>query len=150
MRDTEFERLNNQPSPDEIVERVVAHLRRRSIVGVEKYGTTLKDSPESIVARLRHLQQETLDASNYIEWAIDWIEQYILPVVQQSGIVGEPNALSLEQWRRRIADVQEKNYWKERCEAAERVINESPCDPDITSNQIKAINVWEEIKNREI
>src|SRR5690606_7217009 len=27
------------------------------------------------------------------------------------------------------------NYWKRRCEAAERYISESPCDPDITKTQ---------------
>lgn len=32
-------------------------------------------------------------------------------------------------------------YWKERCKLAEKCLEESPCDPDITSEQIKA---WEE------
>jgi len=32
----------------------------------------------------------------------------------------------------------ESAYWKHRCKLAEIVIEESPCDPDITSAQIKA------------
>ena len=32
------------------------------------------------------------------------------------------------------------DYWKQRCELAEKCLEESPCDPDITSDQIKAHN----------
>lgn len=38
------------------------------------------------------------------------------------------------------------NYWQIRCEAAEKYINESPCDPDIRVDQYKAYVKWEEIK----
>jgi hypothetical protein len=31
-------------------------------------------------------------------------------------------------------------YWKHRCKLAEKVIEVSPCDPDITPEQIKAIS----------
>ena len=34
-------------------------------------------------------------------------------------------------------------YWKKRCELAEEFIEESPCDPDITSEQIKAYDEWQ-------
>ena len=34
------------------------------------------------------------------------------------------------------------DYWKQRCELAEKCIEESPCDPDITSDQIKAHNAY--------
>lgn len=37
------------------------------------------------------------------------------------------------------------NYWKRRCEAAEKYINESPCDPDITPAQEAAYDAWQEI-----
>lgn len=30
------------------------------------------------------------------------------------------------------------DYWKQRCLLAEQCLEESPCDPDITSDQIKA------------
>ena len=38
----------------------------------------------------------------------------------------------------------ELDYWKQRCELAEKCIEESPCDPDITSDQIKAHNDYNE------
>lgn len=34
------------------------------------------------------------------------------------------------------------DYWKQRCELAEKCLEESPCDPDITSDQIKAHNTY--------
>lgn len=42
-----------------------------------------------------------------------------------------------------IADVSgsllsDTEYWKQRCQLAEKYIEESPCDPDITSSQIEA------------
>lgn len=39
-------------------------------------------------------------------------------------------------------------YWKKRCLAAEKFINESPCDPDIYPEQIEAYNNWQQIKNK--
>ena len=34
------------------------------------------------------------------------------------------------------------DYWKQRCLLAEKCLEESPCDPDITSDQIKAWNSY--------
>lgn len=34
------------------------------------------------------------------------------------------------------------DYWKQRCLLAEQCLEESPCDPDITSDQIKAWNAY--------
>ena len=42
-----------------------------------------------------------------------------------------------------------ESYWEKRCRAAELYIEESPCDPDITSNQIKAYIEWKDIVNKE-
>ena len=33
-------------------------------------------------------------------------------------------------------------YWKQRCLLAEKCIEESPCDPDITEEQIKAFKEY--------
>ena len=33
-------------------------------------------------------------------------------------------------------------YWKERCLLAEDYISKSPCDPDITPEQLEAYNEW--------
>jgi hypothetical protein len=34
------------------------------------------------------------------------------------------------------------DYWKQRCLLAEKCLEENPCDPDITSDQIKAWNAY--------
>lgn len=34
------------------------------------------------------------------------------------------------------------DYWKQRCLLAEKCLEESPCDPDMTSDQIKAWNAY--------
>jgi len=40
----------------------------------------------------------------------------------------------------------ELEYWKQRCELAEKYIEETPCDPDIYEEQIVAYNNWTEFK----
>lgn len=42
----------------------------------------------------------------------------------------------------------EDQYWEKRCLAAEYFISKSPCDPDITSEQIKAHLIWQDIKDQ--
>lgn len=39
-----------------------------------------------------------------------------------------------------------KDYWYNRCYQAEKFIEESPCDPDITKEQIEAHKNWQESK----
>jgi hypothetical protein len=55
---------------DPIVEAVRADLRRRSEVGIQKYGTTLAGNPIDLRAWLEHLLEELLDASCYVKRAI--------------------------------------------------------------------------------
>jgi hypothetical protein len=38
----------------------------------------------------------------------------------------------------------ELQYWKTRCELAEKFIDKSPCDPDIYEDQLKAWNEYQE------
>lgn len=56
------------PCQDAVVEDVVALLRRRSAVGLAKYGATLEGL--SLRAALQHLLEEQLDAANYTMTAI--------------------------------------------------------------------------------
>lgn len=42
------------------------------------------------------------------------------------------------------------HYWQIRCELAEKCIEESPCDPDITQKQIDSLKEWEEFKNQPV
>lgn len=52
---------------DKIVDDVISRFKQRSEVGIEKYGTTLYDSPDGFYSFLNHLQEELMDATLYIE-----------------------------------------------------------------------------------
>lgn len=54
-----------QTTTDPIVLSVIQKLNNRSLVGISKYNTTLKSNNTDNF--LRHLQEELLDAANYIE-----------------------------------------------------------------------------------
>lgn len=53
------------PKKDSIVEEVVKQFRKRSELGITKYGTTLAENETDNF--LIHLQEELMDAVNYIE-----------------------------------------------------------------------------------
>ena len=60
---------------DEIIERVIQKFRNRSEVGFKKYGVTLKDDYQPLGKWLTHIQEELMDAVNYIEKVkdvLDW------------------------------------------------------------------------------
>jgi hypothetical protein len=50
---------------DEIVEKVITSFKKRSIVGIKKYGTTLQENNNDDF--LQHLKEELMDAVLYIE-----------------------------------------------------------------------------------
>jgi len=52
---------------DPIIEKVCDQLVERSDVGYKKYGVTLEDDLGGLAKWLQHLQEELLDAANYIE-----------------------------------------------------------------------------------
>lgn len=52
---------------DPIVEQVARKLALRSLVGYTKYGTSLDKNDNPLDYWLRNLQEELLDAANYIE-----------------------------------------------------------------------------------
>ena len=58
----------NIKTKDEIVQRVIKHLDDRSQKGFKTYGVSLKnDNTRDTVGWLTMLQEELLDAANYIE-----------------------------------------------------------------------------------
>jgi len=67
---------------DKIIERVINKIKSRSDVGYKKYGVTLKDDEQSLDTWLNHIQEELMDAVNYIEKArevlTDEIEEAML------------------------------------------------------------------------
>jgi hypothetical protein len=52
---------------DSIVESLVKKYKERSEVGIKKYGTTLDREDLNTLDWLKHLQEELMDASLYIE-----------------------------------------------------------------------------------
>ena len=52
---------------DVIIDRVIEKIKSRSDVGFEKYGVTLKDDDQPLDVWLTHIQEELMDAVNYIE-----------------------------------------------------------------------------------
>ncbi len=60
---------------DPIIERVVGKFVGRSNVGFKKYGVTLMDDKSNMDEWLNHLQEELMDAVNYIERAREEISR---------------------------------------------------------------------------
>ena len=54
---------------DKIIEQVINKIKSRSDVGFKKYGVTLSDDEQSLDTWLKHIQEELIDAVNYIEKA---------------------------------------------------------------------------------
>lgn len=54
---------------DPVIEKVVRKFVKRSKVGFKKYGVTLRDDKSNMDEWLNHLQEELMDAVNYIERA---------------------------------------------------------------------------------
>ena len=52
---------------DPVIKTVVDKFVERSDVGFEKYGVTLDEDNAPLVAWMNHLQEELMDAVNYIE-----------------------------------------------------------------------------------
>jgi len=67
---------------DKIIERVINKIKGRSDVGYKKYGVTLHEDDQSLDVWLTHIQEELMDAVNYIEKAkavlTDEIEECML------------------------------------------------------------------------
>lgn len=79
---------------DPIIKEVCHKLIIRSRAGIEKYGTTLKDNTADNY--LKHLQEELMDATNYIETLLQQ-HQDITQIVSS-----EPNDGQLGKKIRRI------------------------------------------------
>mgnify|MGYP001005551637 CR=1 FL=1 len=60
---------------DKIIEQVINKIKSRSDVGFKKYGVTLKDDNQPLDVWLTHIQEELMDAVNYIERAREEIKR---------------------------------------------------------------------------
>lgn len=54
---------------DKVIAQVIRKIQDRSDVGFKKYGVTLADDDQPLDTWLNHLQEELMDAVNYIEKA---------------------------------------------------------------------------------
>ncbi len=54
---------------DKIIEQVINKIKSRSDVGYKKYGVTLHEDDQTLDTWLNHLQEELMDAVNYLEKA---------------------------------------------------------------------------------
>ena len=72
---------------DKIIERVINKIKSRSDVGYAKYKVTLHDDDQPLDVWLTHIQEELMDAVNYIEKAkavlTDEIEECMLKRAEQ-------------------------------------------------------------------
>jgi hypothetical protein len=66
--------------------------------------------------------------------------------------VGDFDMEDMVEYAKIVPEVKEEepyDYWKERCLAAEKFIDLSPCDPDIYDDQLIAHGEWVAIKNKQ-
>ena len=60
---------------DIIIEKVIEKIRSRSDVGFKKYGVTLEQDDQPLDKWLTDIQEELMDAINYIEKAKDTLNK---------------------------------------------------------------------------
>jgi len=54
---------------DQIIKQVINKIKSRSDVGFKKYGVTLHQDDQPLDVWLQHIQEELMDAVNYLEKA---------------------------------------------------------------------------------
>lgn len=54
---------------DQIIKQVINKIKSRSDVGFKKYGVTLHQDDQPLDKWLEHIQEELMDAVNYLEKA---------------------------------------------------------------------------------
>ena len=74
---------------DKIIERVVNKIKQRSDVGYKKYGVTLQDDDQTLDKWLTHIQEELMDAVNYIEKVKSVLSDEIEEAMLKRYMVGE-------------------------------------------------------------
>ena len=62
-------------SRDIIIDRVIEKIKKRADVGFKKYGVTLEQDDQPLDKWLTDIQEELMDAINYIEKAKDTLNK---------------------------------------------------------------------------
>jgi hypothetical protein len=84
---------------DPIVQSVIEKFSSRSDVGFKKYGVTLEDDHQGVKAWLNHLQEELMDAVNYLEKAM--------------AVLDAENAKKIEVVEPKVLDRSNVKWWEE-------------------------------------
>ena len=74
---------------DKIIEQVINKIKNRSDVGYKKYGVTLQDDDQTLDKWLTHIQEELMDAVNYIEKVKSVLSDEIEEAMLKRYMVGE-------------------------------------------------------------
>tara|TARA_Y100000361_G_scaffold137341_1_gene138689 strand:+ start:843 stop:1127 length:285 start_codon:yes stop_codon:yes gene_type:complete len=74
---------------DKIIEQVINKIKQRSDVGYKKYGVTLQDDDQTLDKWLTHIQEELMDAVNYIEKVKSVLSDEIEEAMLKRYMVGE-------------------------------------------------------------
>ena len=77
---------------DEIIERVIKKIKSRSEVGYKKYGVTLKEDYQPLGKWLTHIQEELMDAVNYIEKVKDVLDYEENIIDKRNEAINKVNA----------------------------------------------------------
>ena len=79
---------------DQIIKQVINKIQSRSDVGFKKYGITLEDDKQPLDTWLQHLQEELMDAVNYLEKAKMSLREEIEECYIKDIEVVDPEAVS--------------------------------------------------------
>lgn len=82
---------------DKIINRVIDKIQKRAEAGYKKYGVGLDKDEQSLDTWLNHLQEELMDAVNYIEKARSVLREEI-----EECYIRDSNSISR---------YPESNYW---------------------------------------
>ena len=82
---------------DKIINRVIDKIQKRAEAGYKKYGVGLDKDEQSLDTWLNHLQEELMDAANYIEKARSVLREEI-----EECYIRDSNSISR---------YPESNYW---------------------------------------
>lgn len=91
-----FHIRNNEPKKDEIVKKVVDKFQERSKVGIEKYGTTLKENNTDDFHN--HLSEELMDALLYLEKIKEQKDTYFLLLGRYNELLEQFNKLQAKEF----------------------------------------------------
>jgi hypothetical protein len=89
---------------DPVIKKVVKKFVKRSKVGYKKYGVTLRDDRANMDEWLNHLQEELMDAVNYIERAREELKPMRPKTVRERAVEDYKRALEAINIQRALED----------------------------------------------